>query len=254
MKTPTIEEVKEYFKDAKEVRCDSYVYKGIYEIIENTIRYDKGTKSYFCDTTNKISDVLLWDFETKQYTEIISYKTKTYTVDETFIKEAYQSACDTWKAKIKDKFPDAFKTELEVGKWYKYKDSGVHLVCFTSVQESEGYGFDLSGWQKLTIWSQHNLRLATDEEVKTALVKEAEKRGFKNGVKYKNVNTEEQETQTIKDFKHIFCSTSFLTDGWGGAIFKDGIWAEIIKETEVSLTDLIECYKKTNNIDNLKVI
>jgi hypothetical protein len=35
---------------------------------------------------------------------------KNYNVDEEFIKEAHKAACTDWKAKIKDRFPDVFKS------------------------------------------------------------------------------------------------------------------------------------------------
>lgn len=182
----------------------------------------------------------------------------TFTVDETFIKEAYQSACDTWKVKIKDKFPDAFKSELEVGKWYKHKSSGNdYLVNYKGDGIAYGffngsYGFDW-GFNEDRI--NQGAKLATEEEVKTALVKEAEKRGFKKG----------NETTCLTANGGVIISAPYLNgsdlsvkvDGANSGyadIFNNGKWATIIKETEVSLTDLIECYKKTNNIDNLKVI
>ena len=34
---------------------------------------------------------------------------QTFTVDEQFIRDAYDDACTEWKEKLKAKFPDAFK-------------------------------------------------------------------------------------------------------------------------------------------------
>ena len=34
---------------------------------------------------------------------------KTYKVDEQFILEAHKEACDKWKRKIEDKYPELFK-------------------------------------------------------------------------------------------------------------------------------------------------
>ena len=75
---------------------------------------------------------------------------------------------------------------LEVGVWYKYYGS---LLCFkgneTTSKIIKCYGF-CSGWDEaiscglgsdLNKWTP-----ATDKEVEEALIKEAKKRGFKEGV------------------------------------------------------------------------
>jgi len=271
MKTPTIEEVKEYFKDAKEVRC--FGNNKIYDI-SNWIIYDYHN-SDSCVNVYKSKSLTQDDFawvysQSKGYAEIISYKTKTFTVDETFIKEAYESACPTWKTKIKDRFSDAFKSELEVGKWYtplnNYECKALFLVVNSKNKLNVGYGVDWTGkWVDVyDISSGQECRLATEEEVKTALVKEAEKRGFNRSFKYKSLGGINYDVTKVYGFelefnnnKLVLVSNSYGTiEHFKGKndIFDNGTWAEIIKETEVSLTDLIECYKKNNNIDNLKVV
>ena len=72
MKTLTLEEVKEYFKNAKEVRCldDNKIYSFKYM----SIRGIYGTNSgFWFDTTGGI-DVKLFDKGRFSYAEIISYK------------------------------------------------------------------------------------------------------------------------------------------------------------------------------------
>ena len=44
---------------------------------------------------------------------------KTFTITEEQVKEAYNAACNEWKTKIKDWFPEAFENKLEVGRIYK---------------------------------------------------------------------------------------------------------------------------------------
>lgn len=64
---PTIEEVKEYFKDAEVVNCllcDSY-----YPIIES-IFLDEN--EYWCDALNSNDKILLW--KENEYAEILSTK------------------------------------------------------------------------------------------------------------------------------------------------------------------------------------
>ena len=110
------------------------------------------------------------------------------------LKEAYKSSdvCQEWKDMIKEAYPKVcIKPKLEVGKWYKNKYS--HLICLTKVafQRVDFYGL-YTGNQ----WTNNNfadiehwisgLESATKEEVKTALIKEAKRRGVEKGsvIKY----------------------------------------------------------------------
>ncbi len=75
MKTPTIEEVKEFFKDAKEVECNEHpieVYRNKYKINIDTIRF-VNENQIVCNSINKDTRyVSLW--YKGQYAKIISYK------------------------------------------------------------------------------------------------------------------------------------------------------------------------------------
>ena len=67
MKTPTLEEVKEHFKDAEAILTVSYGHKKSY--CENTIIYNTTYNSYY--TKNGASTI--WN-STNGYAEIITYK------------------------------------------------------------------------------------------------------------------------------------------------------------------------------------
>jgi hypothetical protein len=59
-------------------------------------------------------------------------KNNQFTVDEKFIKDAYEAACSEWKEKIRKKFPEAFPPkEFEFGKEYvistQYKDGPIAI-------------------------------------------------------------------------------------------------------------------------------
>lgn len=44
---------------------------------------------------------------------------KTYLVDEEFIRQAYNEACDGWKSRLREKFPKIFnRPVLKKGEWY----------------------------------------------------------------------------------------------------------------------------------------
>lgn len=85
METPSIEQLKKHFENAKEVKGfyseDNYIIDvekfGVY-FDNNNIRQN---------TNEKDERILLYDFDLNKYAEIISYKEKTYTLTETFVKE-----------------------------------------------------------------------------------------------------------------------------------------------------------------------
>ena len=75
---PTLEEIKEYFKNAKEVKCLANF--EILEINFKTIteKNNNGTDNYWCFSKNG-SWILLWSFLRQNYAEIISYKEEIET-------------------------------------------------------------------------------------------------------------------------------------------------------------------------------
>ena len=134
---------------------------------------------------------------------------------------------------IEKEFPKLFKSEsLEVGKWYKYNKGGFNwLMCFQSNKEDVNYGFNTSGtWGnsysiRATEWTP-----ATDKEVEEALIKEAKKRGFKEGVNYIAVGEEAGVTSNLGSGKFRYgvgdkdalCICGYLR------IYYKGKWATII--------------------------
>lgn len=131
---------------------------------------------------------------------------------------------------VREWFPEAFKNELEIGKWYKHEDSG----CLAFVEkiigrDFIGYGFTSSG---KFVESQENWTIgfrgweeATEEEVFEALKNEAVKRGFVEGVCFKSALSGNNYK-----FKNIFTeSTDMIWSKNGGVIFDNGKWATIIE-------------------------
>ncbi len=184
---------------------------------------------------------------------------KTYQIEHDFLMEGYNAACPTWKEKIKAKFPDAFKSELEVGKWYKTpKDKGLVFIEKEYKSGTVGYGFTGYGnwtneWHASPL--RDNLTLATEEEVKTALIGEAEKRGFKVGVTYNATNVGFENQICLIDsgngFEFNVEENILRLNEW--RVFSNGKWAEIIKEIQITQSELIDFYKKEKGIDNLTV-
>lgn len=110
MKTPTLEQVKKHFENAKEVRIEYLPthHNQILDISDRSIFDERqihfSLNSYWL-CKKEINNIMLWDGNKKQYAEIISYK-DTYTVDKEFIKEAYDNP-----ELLKDRFPSVFVSE-----------------------------------------------------------------------------------------------------------------------------------------------
>jgi len=65
---PKLEDVKEYFKDAKEVKS---IFDNIFEIDIDSIEYDNAIESYYAKGKY---DILKCIYRDNQYAEILSYK------------------------------------------------------------------------------------------------------------------------------------------------------------------------------------
>jgi len=162
------------------------------------------------------------------------------------------------KAKDLQEQIDNFKEVLEVGKWYKNKGC---IACFEG-NGADGYGFNRknewrgkgSQWFKGSDGSYifegyllfKDWTLATDKEVEEALIKEAKKRGFKEGVcinnvmngmlgnikegvefSYNNVTNRLYLIDCVYDNKANYGSSAVNNKY---TIFNNGKWAEIIED------------------------
>ena len=145
-----------------------------------------------------------------------------------FIKKAHNNACSEWKTNIEKEFPELFKNDdLVVGKWYKFGNMD-SLMVFNNGKKA--YGFFSGRYGTNWYFSVgKTATLATDKEVKQALIKEAKRRGFKEGVSVSNENIgyiyEGMCNSNEITFKNGILSIDSIY------IYKKGKWAEIIKET-----------------------
>ena len=134
--------------------------------------------------------------------------------------------------------PEAFETKRIVGKWYI---DNKYPKCIINYQRTDknkyNYGFGLYGSfsNKLGNYGNERLRLATEEEVSEALINEAKKRGYKEGVRCQFGLIKEIRTIETNDFEFkLEYNTLGIKRKNGNAdiIFRSGKWAEIIEETE----------------------
>ena len=153
-----------------------------------------------------------------------------------FIKKAHSAACSDWKTNIEKEFPKLFKEDaLVVGKWCKINNEDGYLLNYSGT--GTVFGFLNGNYRNDYNFDQYhydNAKPATDKEVEEALIKEAKKRGFKEGVKYENYLG---SNGFIKDscWKFISSLNTLSQENNEGNnlhyIFDKGKWAEIIKET-----------------------
>jgi len=154
-----------------------------------------------------------------------------------YSKEKCESKIAKWEERLKD-----FKEELIVGQWYKIDGNADYLINYNVKELS--YGIYKGEWRNSMCFDTHhemNSVLATDKEVQQALEKEAVKIGFKEGVTIKAFNNCKGVVQEGFEFyveNNCFYITkikdhedNYVDDLLGRyTIFKDGVWAEIIKE------------------------
>ena len=147
-----------------------------------------------------------------------------------------------------NEYINSLKPKLEVGKWYKEKGGS---IAFYQGDNVETYGMnDVGTWRSNACWFHDwNLEddewtLATDKEVEEALVTEAKRRGYKDGVKVKKVidgNLGENDWVIPFNYKITFNEYGLFFSNIGIFNSVKGQWAEIIEEQlEVTLEEIAE--------------
>lgn len=109
---------------------------------------------------------------------------KTFEITEEQIKQAYDAACEDWKQRIKEWFPEWNKKQSG---WYKNKKCLAFIEEVTDDGEDFiGYGFVDDKWIKRTgDWTceLNKWVKAPEKEVEERLIEEAKRRGYNIGVK-----------------------------------------------------------------------
>lgn len=120
-------------------------------------------------------------------------------------------------------------TTLEVGKWYK-KDTRL-MFCFNGKYgNSTNYGFNHEGdfSENIGVHEGDSYRELTDKEVEEALIKEAKKRGFKEGVQVKYLDNSISKWSK-EDNGFLFKNGCLCLHSHLYKIFYNGKWAEAIE-------------------------
>jgi len=206
--------------------------------------------NYFCEIENNIANITMVvnsekiheTFNAKIFLEACGIETDVYEITKEQLKSLIEAAVcnikdyvmnndgfiDDW---MKDAFPDAFKKELEVGKWYKAFHKGPNeqwgLINIAEIKSDRIYWygfFDGIYIEKDWCHNENGFEEATLQEVEAALICEAEKRGLLDGIHY----------LSPKGYKRIVkypleLSNNILSDADGNYIFYSGKWATIIE-------------------------
>lgn len=167
---------------------------------------------------------------------------EVYNITKEQILEGHDAACNEWKKKIENWFPDVFKHVIQKGKVYKSLDNDfIFLLTDYNSTDVEGYGFLQSGNWFDRSWNVtntkgffSNYREATKEEWFEALKREAERRGFKVGgyfIEPKNMISYYGLEREIRGELQFHNSNDLLKfDKTSSLIFNQGVWGTVVNK------------------------
>lgn len=169
------------------------------------------------------------------------------------LKNDVRDQFQLFNKKLDDLLAAEKATEYELGKWYICPSFG-ELLFFAKENikhnstgkyqnwSVDGFGFNYHGKWITGRFGLENCRLATPEEIKTALVKEAEKK-FPVGSVIHPVNHDEKTiTRSLKTIVRAETQYTYNEDNdtlcgtYGtGNVYSGGTWAEIITEPVITI-------------------
>lgn len=248
---PTLEEVKEYFKDAKTVECLVRLEEeNISKLHKKGIHHDND--SYWAEAIGVAGRYAeIWNPK-QGYAKILTYKEPKFEITKEQILTIEADGINY----MKQWFPEVFETVLEVGKWYNINTGQSKYLLLYSGDDTESFsGFMEGKWSNDWLCSKDRNQKyaikATTEEVKEALKKEALKK-YKIG-DYVYIDERKTEIRQIdfNEFKYYPNNNEFYVGCDELRMFKafdNGIWASVIptktkKEAEELLKELGHNFK-----------
>jgi len=163
---------------------------------------------------------------------------ENYTITKEQILETIRTGTDVTERYFKEIIPEAFKKELEIGKWYKYK---LALFYVTNKRSNNAnyynvFGFDVDGnWMtdNAATYFDENYIEATPEEVKVALKAETIKRYGKDWENTK-IKAHADGQPWIASGLNKGCFSCILTlnkvCSKHGVLYSHGKWAKILPQ------------------------
>lgn len=168
----------------------------------------------------------------------------TVEIRKEFVKQAHSASCSEWKRKIEKEVPELFKREFVEEGWYIADCYGKsYLTYFKNPSKdlhAEYYFEKNNGFLTGGLFCGIE-RKATEEEVKSALVEEAKRRGFKKGVRFDCAGNQAKNCILNSEKWQYMEFANCLSTFGSQFIFNKGKWAEIIREEpqiEVTLEEI----------------
>lgn len=129
---------------------------------------------------------------------------------------------------------DGEKVKLEVGKWYHYIGG---LYVWNNGNTTYGFNSQKHFYEHYSFSTSNGAVEATPETVEQYLIEEAVKRGYEKGTKYKHIKFDAVEVLKQPENLKLNIDYNNLTDGCGGSIFDEGVWATIIKPKTITRSE-----------------
>ena len=214
------------FKDEKSY----YAFRTIYHSLKKSIDRDFNLKNP-ANIEKKIFEV---DIKNQECSISLKFAKKHNILDELFTP-VYKE-----------------ENELQSGKWYK-TNGDITLWFINSINDKgdgNGYGFLFGQWDIITLnYKRFDFKEASKEYVESMLIKEAEKRGLKQGFIANSMDGKETFRIKGKLFFNMKRNTLYckLSDRYA-PIFENGIWIELKKESNYKT----ELTKALDNIDKVR--
>ncbi len=237
MKTPSIEKIEKHFENAKTIKCiaDKLPYDiSNLKLVQNN---ELGDKFYSFDDENDSENYCVCFTKEKGCAKILSYKNE-YKITKEQILEIEQWGNKSDAKKVREWYPDCFKKELIVGRWYK--NSIDSLLYCKNIEEDgciSGYGFNQFGqWvDDYAIIPEYTE--ATPKEVEDALIKEA-KRRYPIGTHIKCLHNGFGIIKISSNIDYYFESNDMYYAGC--QIFKQGIWCDTMPKKKMTISEIEE--------------
>ena len=134
----------------------------------------------------------------------------------------------------------------KINVWYGSKE--YPKLCWRS-DESNCYGLNWKGNWEFKSRNSKELSTLTDDDyelspetVEQYLKAEAVKRGYEKGTKYKHIKFDAVEVLKQPENLKLNIDYNNLTDGCGGSIFDEGVWATILKPETITRAEAEKRY------------
>ena len=165
-------------------------------------------------------------FNAKIFLEACGIETDVYEITKEQVNYYYKNCNSVGQVQLMREFPDAFKKELEVGKWYKAVYSNINYL-FLVTKKSDGFYIgcgivDDVKWNdelSFSITYDYKFQETTPQEVEAALICEAKKRGYSNTNGF---------YQYSSDTNRLYLFTSYGTNP--RIVFDNGLWSDVVEK------------------------